>query len=108
MDLTNRELKIMLDSIEQKQNEKHHDIMDALSDIKVDLKETKIQTLKTNGRVSKLEWWRNALIWGFGAILGLLAFMIPYTISFVRFEIQNTVDTSITAALSQYDIHVSN
>lgn len=27
------------------------------------------QTLKTNGRVNKLEDWRKALVWGFGVLM---------------------------------------
>lgn len=31
------------------------------------------QTMKTNGRVTKLEQWRSVLIWGFGTITVLVA-----------------------------------
>lgn len=40
-----------------------------LSRIEADGKETKTQAYKTNGRVSKLEWWQKALIWTFTAII---------------------------------------
>lgn len=50
---TNGELKIMLDNLEHK----HSDVMGVLHEIKMDVKETKIQTTKTNGRVTTLETW---------------------------------------------------
>lgn len=30
------------------------------------------QTMKTNGRVTKLEQWRSALIWGFGTLIAVI------------------------------------
>lgn len=38
------------------------------------------QTIKTNGRVSKLEWWKAVLIWAFGV---MLLFLVPITIHFI-------------------------
>ena len=36
------------------------------------------QVLKTNGRVNKLEFWRNAIGWGFGVIMTVVLFTINY------------------------------
>lgn len=36
------------------------------------------QTLKTNGRVNKLEFWRNAIAWGFGVMFTIVLFVINY------------------------------
>lgn len=36
------------------------------------------QALKTNGRVNKLEFWRNAIGWGFGVIMTIVLFTINY------------------------------
>lgn len=56
-----------------------------LGDIKSTLEKqdqmlTKIldQALKTNGRVNRLEFWRNAIGWGFGVIMTIVLFTINY------------------------------
>lgn len=36
------------------------------------------QTKKTNGRVSKLEWWRSAMIWGFSLVVTIVIALIPF------------------------------
>jgi len=36
------------------------------------------QTTKTNGRVSRLEYWRNVLIWSFGVGLTITVFLLNY------------------------------
>ncbi len=36
------------------------------------------QVLKTNGRVNSLEFWRNAIGWGFGVILTVSLFTLNY------------------------------
>ena len=36
------------------------------------------QALKTNGRVNGLEFWRNAIGWGFGVIMTIVLFTINY------------------------------
>lgn len=56
------------------------------------------QTLKTNGRVNKLEWWRSAILWAFGVFLALL---VPL-VNFVQAQIRQTV----VGVLSEYDIVV--
>lgn len=60
------------------------------------------QTLKTNGRVSKLEWWKSIIIWTFGTIFAL-AYPI---IMFIQHEINLEINSSITSVLSQYNIVV--
>lgn len=70
-----------------------------LDEINGDVKLTKAQAYKTNGRVSKLEWWRNAVIWGVGL---LLALAVPI-LNFIKSEIRTTV----VGVLSDYDV-VSN
>lgn len=64
----------------------------------IDLKDIKIQTTKTNGRVSKLEWWRKIIIWVFGV---LIALAIPI-FDLIRQEIRDTV----VSVLSDYNINV--
>jgi len=36
------------------------------------------QVLKTNGRVSKLEFWRAVMGWGFSTCLALILFVLNY------------------------------
>lgn len=36
------------------------------------------QTSKTNGRVNRLEFWRNAIGWGFGVIMTITLFTLNY------------------------------
>lgn len=36
------------------------------------------QTSKTNGRVNSLEFWRNAIGWGFGVIMTITLFTLNY------------------------------
>lgn len=55
------------------QNQNH-----ILEEIKSDGKETKAQVYKTNGRVNRLEFWRNAIGWGFGVIMTIVLFTINY------------------------------
>lgn len=37
-----------------------------------------IQTTKTNGRVSKLEYWRNAIIWTIGILAGFTPLVVYF------------------------------
>ena len=54
------------------------DIRSTLEKQNVLLEEIKTQTLKTNGRVNRLEFWRNAIGWGFGVIMTITLFIINY------------------------------
>lgn len=40
------------------------------------LSRIEMQTTKTNGRVNKLEYWRNAVAWGFGILIILVPSLI--------------------------------
>lgn len=63
------------------------DMKEQIGEIHTDVKEIKIQTQKTNGRVSKLEFWRSVIIWGFGVILALA---VPIGM-FIKSQIRQTV-----------------
>lgn len=77
------------------------DIKEQIAEIHTDVKEIKIQTLKTNGRVSKLEFWRSVIVWGFGV---LVALSIPIG-AFIKLQIRNTVVEVLDekASLIQYE-----
>lgn len=66
------------------------------------LKEIKIQTTQTNGRVSSLENHK-AYLWGAYAALVLLGGVI---ISFAIMAINSKISEGITKALSEYEIIV--
>ncbi len=69
-----------------------------LEEINTDVKLTKAQAYKTNGRVSRLEWWRGAIIWAFGVVIAL---SLPI-LKFIQYQIQ----AQVVGVLSQYDITV--
>ena len=69
-----------------------------LAEIKDDVKLTKAQAYKTNGRVSKLEWWRSGIVWFFGVIIVLA----PIILSVIRSQIRSTV----VGVLADYNITV--
>lgn len=69
------------------------------------------QTMRTNGRVTRLEIWKTAIIWLIGIIAGFLAFAIPYTISVIKKDVSETAQTAVSSAIMQleqsYDIRVN-
>lgn len=54
------------------------DIKGTLEKQNIILEEIKIQTTKTNGRVSALEWWRNAIVWCFTILITVTIFIFNY------------------------------
>ncbi len=54
------------------------DIKETLGKQNIILARIEAQTTRTNGRVSKLEFWRNALIWAFGVLLTITIFLFNY------------------------------
>lgn len=62
-----------------------------------DLKEIKIQTLKTNGRVNKHDWYFKAMWWVLGTVVAL---SVPI-LNLIKWEIRSTV----VGVLSDYDIN---
>ena len=99
MEPTNRELKIMFDNLSKDLEEKHQEFREILTEIKVDVKETKAQTTLTNGKVAKLYWWKNGLFWAMSAAWTLILLGIPVAFMILRYvvlnEIKSSVDTSI-------------
>jgi hypothetical protein len=54
------------------------DIKETINAIHEDVKSIKEQTIKTNGRVTRLEYWRNAIAWSFGVLMTIVLFTINY------------------------------
>lgn len=75
------------------------DIGDQLDKQDASLVRIENQTLATNGRVSKLEWWRNAVIWFLGILWTALLILTPFVIKTIRSQI----NFAAQQALSDYD-----
>ncbi len=71
-------------------------VMDHLTSQDLILQRIESQTTKTNGRVSKLEWWRGIIIWTFGVVLAL-----SYPIIVL---IQHEIHVAVVGVLDQYNI----
>lgn len=91
---SNRELDHHFNDIREK-------FLGAITDIASDVKDIKIQTTKTNGRVSKLEHWRTAVLAAGGIITGVV---IPFGLYYIL-KIEARVD-NIHSTLSQYEIKI--
>lgn len=75
------------------------DVSNKISDMHEDLKEVKKQTTETNGRVSKLEWWRNAVIVAVGAVWAVLLIIFPYWVENERERNKKEIKESIQVVL---------
>jgi hypothetical protein len=101
MERTNGELTLMLESLEQKMDEKHEDIMIFLTDIKA-------QTTKTNGRVSALEKWQS---YAQGACAVIILLLVPVAIYFIQqtlsqASLHDEIQQAVADALSAYEVQI--
>ena len=98
---TNGELKIMLDNLAS-----------AISEVKKVGMDTLQQAQKTNGRVSKLEWWRTAMVTLITGIIGAMVFVAPYAIGIIKdeitFAVNNANSSSFANLLTNYNVKVTN
>lgn len=70
------------------------------------------QTTKTNGRVNKLEWWQNTVVWALGVLWSALIIVTPLIIKYIKSEltidsktqIDQSVKSAVKEALSAYNI----
>jgi len=74
---TPNELQIMLNDMKQRSEERHDEYRQHDNEIMQMLKEIKEQTLKTNGRVNKHDWYFKAMWWALGAIWTVTLIGIP-------------------------------
>lgn len=100
---TNGELKIMLNNLEEKQVEKHRDIMESLREIKFDVKETMNQAKATNGRVNRHDMYFKIFWWSLGALGSFTLFSFPYLRQIVQIETRDSVNAAVSSAMRPYD-----
>ena len=62
----------------REQDHFYNDIKERLEKQDVMLNKILEQATKTNGRVNALEFWRNAIGWGFGVGMTIILFTINY------------------------------
>ena len=86
---SNRELKHYFEDLFKRMDKQ---------DLKLDSIEK--QAFKTNGRVSRLEWWRGAVVWAIGVIGVLLIFLLPYVFKLINKV--NKLDYAITNVIEDY------
>ncbi len=118
---TNNELSIMLQNLQEKMDEKHEDIMNVLSEIRTDGKETKAEVKYTNGRVTKLEYltkdyekikltvdglmyWQKYLILGVSILVAIILAMPKIFPDFDPLGIHIKAQHAVEEALSAYEL----
>lgn len=99
---TNRELKIMVDTLTKEMTEFRSETKEILNEIKSDVKETKAQTTLTNGKVAKLYWWKNGLVWAMGAAWTLILLGIPVGYMILRYVVLNEIRTAVDYRFDNY------
>lgn len=103
---SNETLLNMIQNSDKDRESRHKENSEVLKEISSDVKEIMEQTIKTNGRVSKLEWWRASLVWALGFLITLVGIAFPLLRLVVKHEIERSVNDSVISALSQFDIKV--
>lgn len=53
------------------------------------------QVAKTNGRVSRLEFWKSAIIWGSSVIWGIIILLIPFLSGMLSDKISDDVQEAV-------------
>lgn len=72
------------------------------------------QTTATSGRVTKLEWWQKAVIWGLGALWGLVLLSVSIGVPIWRDVVKNrmqnidNLNEKVNTLFSQYDKVIIN
>jgi hypothetical protein len=94
-DITPKELKIMLEDLKEKSEERHKDykerdikFMALLEKMDTKLDAVVIQTTKTNGRVNKHDWYFKAMWWATGAAWTLVVIGAPLMWGAIKMQIK--------------------
>ena len=94
-DYSNRELETNFMVIHEKIKELGNEMKETLNEIRVDVKATREQVTKTNGRVNELEWWRKAVVWGLGLLWVIITGIAPMLYYFGKNEISRIVEDTL-------------
>lgn len=77
-----------------------------------DLKDIKVQTTATNGRVNKLEWWQRTVVWALGVLWVFLIVIIPVLYKVAQHEqervINKVIDAKWMSLMNEYDSVIIN
>lgn len=99
MEITTRELKIMLDQQEKRSDEKHADILIILNEVKSTGNMTLTQAQKTNGRVSRHDLYFKIMWWALGAIWTLIIIGIPLLYNLFMFGLNVKISDAVEKSL---------
>lgn len=69
-----------------------------------DIKETKVQAQKTNGRVNRHDWYFKAIWWALGAAWTLILIGIPLLYNLLVYDQNRRIQTSVETILAKYKI----
>lgn len=103
---SNQSLKIMVDNLDRRTEERHREMSIVLMEIRSDVKEIKTQTVGLYQRVDKLEWWRSGIVWLVGFLITLVGLSFPVLRAIVKSEIEKTVRESVIAVLAEFELKV--
>lgn len=94
----------------REQDNFHDELMKRMDKQDVVLERIETQTTRTNGRVSKLEWWSGMFRWALSSLIIFVVVISPVLWYFIKLQIKQTTQDSaqkaVISALSQYNITV--
>lgn len=115
---SNQTLKVMIESLEQKSDARHEDYQrrhdeDKENHIKMDAKLDKIleQTIKTNGRVNKHDWYFKASWWLMGTLTTIMFIGIPLLYKLYNYSLDvrlKTISEDVVSILQEkYNLEIN-
>lgn len=104
---TNSELKIMLDNLIDKSDQRHLDYKETHNTMIKTLKEILEQAQKTNGRVNRLEWWKMAFVGALGAVWTLILIVLPLLYKSFYKNLDYKIQTAVVQAVDNKIINGS-
>ena len=99
---TPSELQIMLNDMKERSEERHTEYREHDTEIMQMLREIKEQTLKTNGRVNKHDWYFKAMWWALGGLCSLSFIIIPLLWRSLKLQIEIISNTSAQKVVAEF------